>query len=239
MSPAQWPLHLQSLTSHNRGRLRKQPALTQSHEIQQHLTRIFARQHPALLAGRRQVPHECLPRGRCAIDPKKSRPASCSATSRVRKSRRNSLPSTRAGSRKADREDIQRLPSGAMPPPGTTGRAHRGKAYCLQPLHCRGRWGHRSRRRLSAEDGRTIHSLVHWRRAVTLRYGDLDEVEADLGEDVKSRYAEQQQKLVALAKVAPDLGKQSAVALRMAKRADLRTLKRLIKEERARVALSG
>ncbi|ESZ53463.1 hypothetical protein [Mesorhizobium sp. L103C131B0] len=60
-----------------------------------------------------------------------------------------------------------------------------------------------------------------------------------MGEDVKSRYAEQQQKLVALAKVAPDLGKQSAVALRMAKRADLRTLKRLIKEERARVALSG
>ena len=41
--------------------------------------------------------------------PKKaSRPASCSATSRVRNSRRNSLPSTRTGSRKAGRDDTQR-----------------------------------------------------------------------------------------------------------------------------------
>ncbi|MER9398374.1 hypothetical protein NKI46_09585 [Mesorhizobium sp. M0615] len=60
-----------------------------------------------------------------------------------------------------------------------------------------------------------------------------------MGDDVKSRYAEQQQKLMALAKVAPDLGKQSAVALRKAERADLRTLKRLIKEERARRSAVG
>ena len=43
--------------------------------------------------------------------PKKaSRPASCSAISRVRNRRRNSLPSTRTGSRKAGRDDIQRAP---------------------------------------------------------------------------------------------------------------------------------
>lgn len=57
---------------------------------------------------------------RCAIDPKKaSRPASCSATRRVRNRRRNSLPNTLTGSRNAGRDDIQRLSSSAMPPPGT------------------------------------------------------------------------------------------------------------------------
>ncbi|TPL49295.1 hypothetical protein FJ937_17410 [Mesorhizobium sp. B2-4-4] len=73
----------------------------------------------------------------------------------------------------------------------------------------------------------------------TLRYGDLEEVEADLRVEVKRRYAEQRQKLVALAKVAPDLGKQSTAALRKAEQADLRTLKRLIKDERARRSAVG
>ncbi|MER8745861.1 hypothetical protein NKH54_22660 [Mesorhizobium sp. M1004] len=73
----------------------------------------------------------------------------------------------------------------------------------------------------------------------TLRYGDLDEVEADLRDEIKRRYAEQQQKLAALAKVAPDLGKQSTTALRKAEQTDLRTLKRLIKEERARRSAVG
>ena len=48
-----------------------------------------------------------------------SRPASCSWISRVTKMRRNSAPSTRTGRRNAGRDDIQRAPSGAMPPPGT------------------------------------------------------------------------------------------------------------------------
>ncbi|MES0198573.1 hypothetical protein [Mesorhizobium sp. M0011] len=39
--------------------------------------------------------------------------------------------------------------------------------------------------------------------------------------------------------MAPDLGKQSTVALRKAEQADLRTLKRLIKEERARRSAVG
>ena len=73
----------------------------------------------------------------------------------------------------------------------------------------------------------------------TLRYGELDQVEADLRDDIKRRYAEQQQKLAALAKVAPDLGKQSTAALRKAEQTDLRTLKRLIKEERARRTAVG
>ncbi|MER9859117.1 MULTISPECIES: hypothetical protein [unclassified Mesorhizobium] len=68
----------------------------------------------------------------------------------------------------------------------------------------------------------------------SLRYSELESIEADLRDDIKRRYAEQQQKLTTLAKVAPDLGKQSTVALRKAEQADLRTLKRLIKEERAR-----
>jgi len=73
----------------------------------------------------------------------------------------------------------------------------------------------------------------------TLRYGELDQVEADLRDDIKRRYAEQQQKLAALAKVAPDLGMQSTAALRKAEQTDLRTLKRLIKEERARRTAVG
>ncbi|MCA0000985.1 MULTISPECIES: hypothetical protein [unclassified Mesorhizobium] len=73
----------------------------------------------------------------------------------------------------------------------------------------------------------------------TLRYGDLEEVEADLRVEIQRRYAEQRQKLVALAKVAPDLGKQSVAALRKAEQADLRTLKRLIKGERARRSAVG
>ncbi|ADV12917.1 hypothetical protein Mesci_3800 [Mesorhizobium ciceri biovar biserrulae WSM1271] len=68
----------------------------------------------------------------------------------------------------------------------------------------------------------------------SLRYSELESIEADLSDDIKRRYAEQQQKLAALAKVAPDLGKQSSAALRKAEQADLRTLKKLIKEERAR-----
>ena len=57
---------------------------------------------------------------RFTSDPNKSsRPASCSATRRVRDSRRNSLPSTRTGSRNVGLDDIQRLPDSAMPPPGT------------------------------------------------------------------------------------------------------------------------
>ncbi|MER9859121.1 MULTISPECIES: hypothetical protein [unclassified Mesorhizobium] len=71
------------------------------------------------------------------------------------------------------------------------------------------------------------------------RYSELESIEADLRDDVKRRYAEQQQNLTTLAKVAPDLGKQSTVALRKAEQADLRTLKRLIKEERARRSAVG
>ncbi|RWN47386.1 MAG: hypothetical protein EOS03_13660 [Mesorhizobium sp.] len=73
----------------------------------------------------------------------------------------------------------------------------------------------------------------------SLRYSELESIEADLSDDIKRRYAEQQQKLAALAKVAPDLGKQSSAALRKAEQADLRTLKRLIKEERARRSAVG
>jgi hypothetical protein len=46
-------------------------------------------------------------------------PASNNASRRVRNSRRNNAPSTRTGSRKAGRDEIQRVPSSAMPPPGT------------------------------------------------------------------------------------------------------------------------
>ncbi|RUZ76928.1 hypothetical protein EN943_15580 [Mesorhizobium sp. M7A.F.Ca.US.006.01.1.1] len=73
----------------------------------------------------------------------------------------------------------------------------------------------------------------------SLRYSELESVGADLSDDIKRRYAEQQQKLATLAKVAPDLGKQSTAALRKAEQADLRTLKRLIKEERARRSAVG
>jgi len=73
----------------------------------------------------------------------------------------------------------------------------------------------------------------------TLRYGDLDDVEADLREEIRRRYAEQRPKLAALAKVAPDLGYQATAALRKAEQTDLRTLKRLIKEERARRSAVG
>lgn len=73
----------------------------------------------------------------------------------------------------------------------------------------------------------------------TLRYGDLDDVEADLREEIKRRYAEQRPKLAALAKVAPDLGDQATAVLRKAEQTDLRTLKRLIKEERARRSAVG
>ncbi|WP_164757791.1 hypothetical protein [Mesorhizobium sp. M7D.F.Ca.US.004.01.2.1] len=73
----------------------------------------------------------------------------------------------------------------------------------------------------------------------SLRYSELESVEANLSDDIKRRYAEQQQKLAALAKVAPDLSKQSTAALRKAEQADLRTLKRLIKEERARRSAVG
>ncbi len=51
---------------------------------------------------------------------KKARcPASRSAMNRIRNKRRNSLPSTRTGKRHAGRDNIQRVPSRAMPPPGT------------------------------------------------------------------------------------------------------------------------
>ncbi len=73
----------------------------------------------------------------------------------------------------------------------------------------------------------------------SLRYSELEVVEADLRDDIKRRYAEQRQKLVALSKVAPDLGRQSTAALRKAEQADLRTLKRLIKDERARRSAVG
>ena len=57
---------------------------------------------------------------RCTMLPKKARlPDAWSAISRVRNSRRNSAPSTRTGRRNAGRDDIQRSPPGAMPPPGT------------------------------------------------------------------------------------------------------------------------
>lgn len=73
----------------------------------------------------------------------------------------------------------------------------------------------------------------------SLGYSELERVEADLCDDIKRRYAEQQQKLAVLAKVSPDLGKQSTAALRKAEKADLRTLRRLVKEERARRSAVG
>jgi hypothetical protein len=68
----------------------------------------------------------------------------------------------------------------------------------------------------------------------SLRYSELDRIADDLRDEIKRRYCEQEQKLTALRKVAPDLAKQSTGALRKAEQFDLRTLKRLIKEERAR-----
>lgn len=73
----------------------------------------------------------------------------------------------------------------------------------------------------------------------SLHYSTLERVEESLRDDIKRRYAEQQQKLTALAKVAPDLGKQASAALRKGEQTDLRTLKRLIKEERARRSAVG
>ncbi|QKC86065.1 hypothetical protein EB232_07680 [Mesorhizobium sp. NZP2077] len=73
----------------------------------------------------------------------------------------------------------------------------------------------------------------------SLRYSELERVEDDLRGDIKRRYREQASKLVALHKVAPDLGKQSAAALRKAEQADLRTLKRLVTQERARRSAVG
>ncbi|UVK55089.1 hypothetical protein DBIPINDM_001579 [Mesorhizobium sp. AR02] len=73
----------------------------------------------------------------------------------------------------------------------------------------------------------------------SLRYSELERVEDDLRDDIKRRYREQAQKLIALHKVAPDLGKQSAAALRKAEQADLRTLKRIVKQERARRSAVG
>lgn len=64
-------------------------------------------------------------------------------------------------------------------------------------------------------------------------------MEDDLRADIKRRYAEQTHKLTALHKVAPDLAKQSTAALRKAEQFDLRALKRLIKEERARRTAVG
>ncbi|UVK43262.1 hypothetical protein BPNPMPFG_005040 [Mesorhizobium sp. AR07] len=73
----------------------------------------------------------------------------------------------------------------------------------------------------------------------SLRYSELERVEDDLRDEIKRRYREQGQKLAALHKVAPDLAKQSTAALRKAEQSDLRTLKRLIEEERARRSAVG
>lgn len=73
----------------------------------------------------------------------------------------------------------------------------------------------------------------------SLRFSELKRVEADLRDDIKRRYREQEQKLGSLGKIAPDLAKQSTAALRKAEQTDLRTLKRLVKEERARRLAAG
>lgn len=67
----------------------------------------------------------------------------------------------------------------------------------------------------------------------------MERVEVNLSDEIKRRYAEQHQKLAALAKLALDLGRQSAAALRKAEQTDLRALKRLVKEERARRSAVG
>jgi hypothetical protein len=66
------------------------------------------------------MPQEGLPGGETGLSAEEAHlPASNNASRRVRNSRRNNAPSTRTGSRKAGRDEIQRVPSGAIPPPGT------------------------------------------------------------------------------------------------------------------------
>lgn len=75
---------------------------------------------PAFPADWRQYLTNARRSTRGAAEPKNaSCPASCNRSSRVRNKRRKSLPSTRTGRRNAGRDDIQRDPSRAMPPPRT------------------------------------------------------------------------------------------------------------------------
>lgn len=62
---------------------------------------------------------ECASIGQVHQRSEEGEPPGVVQSDQPRKSRRNSLPSTRTGSRKAGREETHRLSPSAMPPPGT------------------------------------------------------------------------------------------------------------------------